>query len=58
VATLIQREFGVRYHPRHCSRLLHDLGLRPVKPKRVAKQKDEQEKQRWLAEEAEALKKT
>lgn len=58
VATLIQREFDVTYHPRHCSRILHEIGFRPVKPKREANEKDESEKQRWLAEEAEELKKT
>lgn len=58
VAKLIQREFGVEYTPRHCSRILHELGFRPVKAKRVAKEKDEAEKQRWLAEEGEELKKT
>lgn len=58
VAELIQREFGVTYTPRHCSRVLHELGFRPVKAKRVAKEKDEAEKQRWLAEEGETLKKT
>lgn len=58
VAEVIQREFGVDYSPRHCSRLLHEIGFRPVKPKREAHEKDQAEKQRWLAEEAEELKKT
>lgn len=58
VAELIQRELGVNHSPRHCSRILHEIGFRPVKPKRVAQEKDEAEKQRWLREEAEELKKT
>jgi transposase len=58
VAQLIDRAFDVDYSPRHCSRILHEIGFRPVKPKRVANEKDEAEKQRWLAEEAEELKKT
>lgn len=58
VAQLIKREFGVSYHPRHCSTILHDLGFRPVKSKCVAKEKDEAEKQRWLRVEAEEVEKT
>lgn len=58
VAQLIEDAFGVTYHPRHCSRILHDIGYRPVKPKREAREKDPAEKQRWLREEAEELKKT
>jgi transposase len=58
VAQLIDRAFDVDYSPRHCSRILHEIGFRPVKPKRPANEKDEAEKQRWLAEEAEELKKT
>jgi len=58
VAQLIDRTFDVDYSPRHCSRILHEIGFRPVKPKRVANEKDEAEKQRWLAEEAEELKRT
>ena len=58
VAELIETKFGVDYHPRHCSTILHEIGFRPVQPKRVANEKDEAEKQRWLAKEAEALKKT
>lgn len=58
VAQLIDDEFDVEYSPRHCSRILHEIGYRPVKPKREAREKDQAEKQRWLAEEAEELKKT
>jgi transposase len=47
----------VDYTPRHGQRLLHELGFRPVKPKREAKENNEAEKQRWLAEEAEDLEK-
>lgn len=58
VAQLIEDEFGIAYTPRHCQRILHALGFRPVKPQREAREKDEAEKQQWLAEEAEELKKT
>ena len=33
VAALIEDEFGIDYTPRHCSRILRELGYRPVKPK-------------------------
>jgi len=32
VAELIEDEFGIAYTPRHCQRILHELGFRPVKP--------------------------
>jgi transposase len=36
VAQLIQRRFGIRYHPDHVCRLLHALGFSPQKPARRA----------------------
>jgi transposase len=41
VAAVIQREFGVRYHPAHVSRLLRQEGLSLQKPLRRASQRDE-----------------
>ena len=32
VTELIQRQFGVHYHPAHVSRILHRLGIMPRKP--------------------------
>lgn len=58
VAALIEREFGIDFSPRHCRRILHELGYRPVKPREEAAEKDPEEKQRWLDEEAEQLKKS
>ncbi len=43
VGKLIEREFGVRYHPAHVSRILKDLGWTPQKPIRRAKQRKEAE---------------
>ena len=57
VAALIEDEFDTDYTPRHCSRILRELGYRPVKPRDGAAEKDPQEKDRWLNEEAEQLKK-
>ncbi|MFB6222162.1 MAG: winged helix-turn-helix domain-containing protein [Haloarcula sp.] len=31
VAALIERELDIDFTPRHCSRILHELGYRPVK---------------------------
>lgn len=47
VGKLVEREFGVRYHPAHVSRILKDLGWTPQKPIRRAKQRKEAEIQRW-----------
>lgn len=58
VAALIEREFGIEFTRRHCSRILRELGYRPVKPRAEAAEKDPEEKQRWLNEEAEQLKKS
>ena len=58
VAALIEDEFDIDYTPRHCSRILRELGYRPVKPREGAAEKDPEEKERWLNEEAEELKKS
>jgi len=58
VAALIEDEFDTDYTPRHCSRILRELGYRPVKPRERAAEKDPQEKERWLNKEAEQLKKS
>lgn len=47
VAKVIEREFGVKYHPAHVSRILKDLNWTPQKPIRRAKQRREAEIQRW-----------
>lgn len=57
VAALIDRAFDIDYTPRHCSRILRELGYRPVKPKQEAAEKDHEAKRQWLNEEGEQLKK-
>jgi transposase len=47
VGKLIEREFGVKYHPAHVSRILKDPGWTPQKPIRQAKQRKEAEIQHW-----------
>jgi len=47
VAEVIQRHFGVRYHPAHISRLLSRWGWSRQKPIRRARQRDEAALQQW-----------
>lgn len=46
VATLIEHEFGIDFTRRRCSRILRELGYRPVKPRESAAEKDLEEKRR------------
>src|SRR5215211_4810333 len=50
VAVVIQRVFGVRYHPAHVSRLLRQGGLSVQKPILRATQRDEAAVAAWQAE--------
>jgi len=58
VAWLIQRQFGVRYHPAHVSRLLHGLGFSPQKPTRRAIERDEERIRAWIEQDWPRVKKT
>ena len=44
---MIEREFGVKYHPGHVWKLLVRLGFSHQKPKKVAAERDEKEVERW-----------
>lgn len=57
IAKVIEREFGVRYHPAHVSRILKELNWTPQKPIRRAKQRREAEIQHWREERWPELKK-
>jgi transposase len=57
VAIVIRREFGVRYHPAHVSRLVRKLGLSLQKPSRRANQRDEEAIERWKEKRWPSLKK-
>ncbi len=57
VAAVIEREFGVRYHRAHVSRLLRALHWSPQQPIRRATQRDEAAIAAWYAERWPALKK-
>jgi transposase len=55
VAEVIRREFGVRYHPDHISRLLDRWGFSRQKPIRRARQRDEAAIKEWLEKRYPAL---
>jgi transposase len=57
VAVLIKEQFGVRYHPAHCSRLLRALKHSVQKPEEEASQRNEQAIKMWREERWPALKK-
>ncbi len=57
VAEVIKREFGVQYHPTHCSRILRAIKYSVQKPIQRASQRDEAEISRWKDERWPALKK-
>lgn len=50
VAAVIQRAFGVSYHPAHAGRILRDLRWSRQKPIRRATQRDEEAIRRWQDE--------
>jgi transposase len=58
VAEVIERHFGIRYHPDHVGRLLHALGWTPQKPERRARQRDEAAIARWKRVDWPRVKKT
>lgn len=57
VAQMIQQQFGVSYHPAHCSRLLREIKYSQQKPIQKATQRDEAAIQRWKDEHLPELKK-
>jgi transposase len=58
VGEVIKRMFGVQYHDRHVSRILHKIGWSVQKPMRVAVQRDEAKVQEWKEEGWPTLKKS
>jgi transposase len=51
VALLIERHFGVRYHPDHVRRLLNQrLGWTSQKPQKRARERNLKEVERWIAD--------
>jgi len=58
VQKLIKDEFGVSYHVSYLSALLRQLGFTRQKPKKKARQQDEQALETWQQERWPALKKS
>lgn len=58
VQTLIEKEFGVRYHPNYMSRLLHDLGWSVQKPETRAMERDEDLILAWASKDWNRIKKS
>ena len=56
VATVIRREFGVRYHPNHVGKLLRAVGWSVQKPITRASQRNEAAIEAWWTERWPALK--
>jgi transposase len=56
VATVIRREFGVRYHPNHVGKLLRAAGWSVQKPIERASQRNDAAIEAWLTERWPALK--
>jgi transposase len=58
VASVIRKRFGVRYHPDHVGRLLHQMGWSAQKPERRALERDEVAIERWKKRDWPRVKKT
>jgi transposase len=57
VAEVVQRRFGVTYHPDHLGRMLHALGFSPQKPESRARERDEAAIRSWRAHDWPRIKK-
>jgi transposase len=57
VRDVIQRLFGVEFHPEYVPRLLHQLGWSPQKPERRARERNEADIACWRRETWPRLKK-
>lgn len=50
VAAVVERKFGVRYHPGHVWKILHSLKWTCQKPEQRARERDELAVERWRRE--------
>jgi transposase len=58
IAEVIRRTFGVRYHPDHVGRLMHQLSWSPQQPARRAQERDEARIETWKQKRWRRVKKT
>jgi transposase len=47
ITRIIEEEFGVRYHPGHVRKLLHQIGFSVQRPRRVLARADAEQQDRW-----------
>jgi len=57
VAEVVRKKFRVQYDPGHLSRILHDLGFSPQKPRCVAREQDTEAVKRWRKQDWPRIKK-
>ena len=57
VSALIKKNFGIEYHYKHIPKLLRSMKFRKVKPKRKAKERDEEKRKEWIENNWEEIKK-
>src|SRR5512147_2828123 len=57
LARLIDQEFGVRFHPDYLTTWLRQRGFTPQKPRRRARQRDDEAIARWLEKDWPRIKK-
>jgi transposase len=50
VAEIIERRFGIKYHPRYVNQWLRERGVTPQRPTRKAREQDPQVVDRWLSQ--------
>ena len=49
VAWLIEQKFGIKYHPDHVRKILHNsLNFTPQKPEGIARERDENKRANWV----------
>lgn len=49
VAWLIEEKFGIKYHPDHVRKILHNsLNFSPQKPEGIARERDENKRASWV----------
>jgi transposase len=57
VAVLIERTFGVHYHPRYLNAWLKARGITPQKPRRRSREREESQIRQWRQEDWPRIKK-
>lgn len=57
IAQVIDRTFGVSYHPGHVWKILRSLGWSPQRPERRARERNEEAVERWRRQDWPRLKK-